>query len=307
MANLSGIRIRYFNGITVADVNDLMKWIKQQGGLPVGNYVVDINKQGDVCTALLSNGKQISWVSGGGSGGTVYWADLAFSESDPTTIKQYMEDNFCPESFAVELDERLEVVEAAVTGMAPKVARALLTPIDTPSAIELVGIGTNGAQQQIRIGSGLEVVNSTIRATGGSGSQLYLHEIYAIIQSQGSTSIFGDFHIYIVNSNPDPLTASDVFYANGFISPVCKYTNQIHERTIESKLGTYFDRDRTKSGGGIIGGKNLIFQIYGWNKDLQINELTEVILAQSQDAEYLQSDLYFIMLDGTFEDTVHAL
>lgn len=226
MANLNGIRFRFFNGITVGDINDLMKWINS---LPssLSQYVKDITKNGDEYTATIvtpDGERTITWSSGGGgtpfdyveriqpndysitysyfekeqwkqneiyfmtiNGESVIgkgnininWGSLARSSSDPTTIEQFLQDNYCPESFAVELDERLHDAESAITAMSPKVARALLTPIDTPSAIELVGIGTNGAQQQIRIGDGLEVQNSTLRATGGGGggNPLYLHTV----------------------------------------------------------------------------------------------------------------------------------
>lgn len=255
MANLNGIRFRFYNGITVGDINDTIDYILEHGGgEKPSDYVERINPseysigytyyekgrwyQNEIYFASI-NGQSVigktnidipvvtanpqiqptdtltsvtigntTYNVGGGSG-TAYWGSLAKSATDPTTIESFMEDHYCPESFAVELDERLEDVEASVTQMAPKVARALLTPLNPPSAIELVGIGTNGSQQQIHVGDGLEVVNSTIRATGGSGgAKYYLHTV----SFNTTTSPEIHFQVGVISKSASTYANFDAFW-----------------------------------------------------------------------------------------------
>lgn len=51
-----------------------------------------------------------------------------------------------------------------------KIEKSLQTPTTTPTATELVGIGTDKSQKRIDVGDGLEIENNVLKATGGGGS-----------------------------------------------------------------------------------------------------------------------------------------
>lgn len=50
------------------------------------------------------------------------------------------------------------------SGVSDKVGRALVTPISAPASEQLVGINTNGAQENLEIGSGLKVTSGALHA-----------------------------------------------------------------------------------------------------------------------------------------------
>ena len=109
-------------------------------------------------------------------------------------LREWVDKNFCPEYFAVELDGRLETLEddiipdiqgdiqqleSELTALTPKVERALLIPTASLTAPELVGVGTRKDQLRVKIGSGLgfDSNTDTLYATGGGsgGDPLFIH------------------------------------------------------------------------------------------------------------------------------------
>lgn len=63
-----------------------------------------------------------------------------------------------------------------------KLARALVTPTQTPTADKLVGVDTSNAQEMIGIGDGLEIDNGVLKATA-------TYQITALSETTDSISI----------------------------------------------------------------------------------------------------------------------
>lgn len=412
---------KIINGIVVPTWAGVIRYLAEHGGS--GGYAPDFRTIG------INSNSQLQVIN-------------YISYTQVTDLLQ----NYALESFVVELDERLEdlelntipdivedigQIESELTQIVPKVERALLIPVATPTNPELVGIGTDKEQKRVKIGNGLSYnsTTDTLSATGGGGGydpdnetivlnqdnqlsvasgkfveqtsemlkvygtndtgrqttlvyneiplsnvipirtatsqlrvplvpdlnacatskqyvdnqvatkqdklptykndkylkvvngalswedagggvehQLYLHDIYCIVPSEATIDDYwGEFHIYIINTNSSPMSASDIFYGNGFVSPVCKWSHILTPNNKDIRNGNLYERDRTNERGIVIGGKNLVFETFGWNKDLQQNELIEIFLAQSEDSEYLTSERYFVLQNDYIEDNVTEL
>lgn len=63
----------------------------------------------------------------------------------------------------------------------------LVIPTSAPTNEELVGIGTDGAQERVTIGNNLTLSNGVLSATGGGSGTLYAHAIQ-LFESSTSTS-----------------------------------------------------------------------------------------------------------------------
>ena len=129
------------------------------------------------------------------------YASKTYVDGLDDSIRQWVEDTFCLESFAVELDERLEVVEEDLTEINPIVARALLTPVATPTSKELVGVNTNKEQIRITLGSGLTLSDSNVlSANGGGGDAEPVYVITGTATITDPTSL-KDIPINITSTN----------------------------------------------------------------------------------------------------------
>lgn len=56
-----------------------------------------------------------------------------------------------------------------------KAAKALVTPVTTPTEFELVGISTANSQQRVKLGEGLSYEAGELKVIGGGGTQLYAY------------------------------------------------------------------------------------------------------------------------------------
>lgn len=101
-------------------------------------------------------------------------------------------------------------LEAMLDAVAELEERALKTPSVAPSAIQLVAIGTNGAQQQINVGGGLAIDNSTLHTTGGGGggNPLYLHTV----SFNTLTSPEIHFQVGVISSSASRYANFDAFW-----------------------------------------------------------------------------------------------
>ena len=78
-----------------------------------------------------------------------------------------------------ELPNRITNLETTLTEITPKVAKALVSPMTTPTTTELVAVNNKNSQTMIEIGTGLVIENNTLKSTGGT----------EIIDNLNSTSI----------------------------------------------------------------------------------------------------------------------
>lgn len=84
-----------------------------------------------------------------------------------------------------DIPSRVENVETNLSEINPKVARALLTPMTTPSELKLVGIDTSNSQEMINVGETLQVNNGEININYPVGA------IYLSVNNTSPASIFG--------------------------------------------------------------------------------------------------------------------
>lgn len=73
----------------------------------------------------------------------------------------------------VAAEENIDDINDTITAITPKVNRALLTPISTPTEKLLTGVDETNSQMMVKLGEGLELDGTTspftLNATGGSG------------------------------------------------------------------------------------------------------------------------------------------
>ena len=67
-----------------------------------------------------------------------------------------------------------------------KAARALVTPVTTPTEFELVGISTANSQERVKLGDGLSYEAGVLKATGGGGANIYLTQMSFVGSSYGA-------------------------------------------------------------------------------------------------------------------------
>lgn len=144
--------------------------------------------------------------------GEIYWSTIKGNPQDSNSLMSFLtttyytaqecDNKYCLESFAVELDLRLENVEETLTEITPKVDRALLLPVATPTEIELVGVNTAREQERIKLGDGLTYDSETkrINASGGSTQHLYRHTISIGFDLPSVTNAVCLFDIYSTKS-----------------------------------------------------------------------------------------------------------
>lgn len=114
-----------------------------------------------------------------------------------------------------------------------KLARALVTPTQTPTEPLLVGLNTSNSQTNIKIGSGLSLENGTLKSSGG-GSTYYRHTITLYFApNETPPPMFtssGNITFYVINKSETAITdiqgVIDTLYNDFYVINKCEYATQ---------------------------------------------------------------------------------
>lgn len=130
-------------------------------------------------------------------------------EDDVDSLAARVYDPISSDTIVADKDEEAKTVAFSLAAdLTAKIDSALQTPMATPASTILVGIDSTNAQCNVAIGEGLEIENSTLKAT--VTQHLYCHNITlsyrhtnATLASEGSDGAW-EANFLVINNDPAP-------------------------------------------------------------------------------------------------------